>query len=283
MKTLKYIFIPALFLMLFSGCSDDTEAVIEVDPVKDLVKIDEFSAEGYLTEIYSEKTDLEVGYNALSLRIKNEANNEYLSEAEVSWMPLMHMETKEHSAPHSELSNSVDNSVYTGSIVFQMPGNETEYWDLQVTIKTNGQTITQTHRISVLQPKDDLKKLQVFLGNDDTKYVLAYVDPKNPEIGINEFTAVLYKMENMMSFPVVENYEITLDPRMPGMDNHSSPNNQNLVYNPVTKRYEGKLSLTMTGYWKINLKLLNENGETVMGNEVTETDPASDLYFELEF
>lgn len=283
MKTLQYFFIPILFLMLFSGCSDDSETVIDVDPVKDLVKVDEFSTEGYLTEIYSEKTDLEVGYNEISLRIKNEANNEYLSEAEVSWMPLMHMETKEHSAPHSELSNSLNNSVYTGNIVFQMPGNETEYWDLKFTIKTNGQTITQTHRISVLQPKDDLKKLQVFLGNDDTKYVLAYVDPKKPEIGINGLTAVLYKMENMMSFPMVENYEITVDPRMPGMDNHSSPNNQNLVYNPVTKRYEGKLSLTMTGYWKINLKLLNDSGETVMGNEVTETDPASDLYFELKF
>ena len=123
MKTLKYIFIPVLFPMLFSGCSDDSEAVIEVDPVKDLVKINEFSAEGYLTEIYSEKSDLEVGYNEISLRIKDESTNEYLSEAEVSWMPLMHMETKEHSAPHSELSNSVDNTVYTGSIVFQMPGN----------------------------------------------------------------------------------------------------------------------------------------------------------------
>ena len=283
MKTLQYIFLPVLLLILFSGCSEDTEAVIDVDPVKNLVKVDEFSAEGYSTEIYLEKTNLEVGYNEISLRIKNETNNEYLSNAHVSWMPVMHMETREHSAPRSELTNSINNSVYTGSIVFQMPGNDTEYWDLQVKIRINGDTITQTHRISVLQPTDDLKKIQVFLGNDDTKYVLAYVEPKNPEIGINELTAVLYKMEDMMSFPVVENYQITVDPRMPGMDNHSSPNNQNLVYNPVTKRYEGKLSLTMTGYWKINLKLLNDNGETVMGNDVTDTDPASDLYFELEF
>ncbi len=283
MKTLKYIFIPVLFLMLFSGCSDDTEAVIEVDPVKDLVKIGEFSADGYLTEIYSEKSDLEVGYNEISLRIKDEATNKYLSEAEVSWMPIMHMETKEHSAPHSELTNPIDKSVYTGSIVFQMPGNEIEYWDLQIVIKINGETVTQTQRISVLQPTDNLKKIQVFLGNDGSKYVLAYVEPKKPEIGINDLTAVLYKMEDMMSFPIVENYEITVDPRMPGMDNHSSPNNQNLVYNPVTKRYEGKLSLTMTGYWKINLKLLNDSGEAVKGNDVTETDPASELYFELEF
>ena len=164
-----------------------------------------------------------------------------------------------------------------------MPGNDIEYWDLQVTLKINGETITQTHRISVLQPNDDLKKIQVFVGNDAAKYVLAFVDPQNPEIGINDLTAVLYKMEDLMTFPVVENYEITVDPRMPGMDNHSSPNNQNLIFNPVTKRYEGKLSLTMTGYWRINLRLLNDSGETVMGKEVTETDPASDLYFELEF
>ena len=39
----------------------------------------------------------------------------------------------------------------------------------------------------------------------------------------------------------------------------------------------------MTGYWRINLRLLNDSGETIMGKEVTETDPASDLYFELEF
>ena len=283
MKTLQYIFLPVLLLILFSGCSDDTEAVVEVDPVKGLFKVDEFSAEGYMTEIYSEKANLEVGYNEISLRIKNETNNEYLRNVDVSWMPVMHMETKEHSAPHSELTNAINNSVSTGSIVFQMPGNDIEYWDLQVTLKINGETITQTHRISVLQPTDDLKKVQVFLGNDDIKYVLAYVEPKNPEIGINDLSAVLYKMENMMSFPVVENYQITVDPRMPGMDNHSSPNNQNLVYNPVTKRYEGKLSLTMTGYWKINLKLLNGSGETVMGNDITENDPASNLYFELEF
>ena len=283
MKTLQYIFKSFLILMFFSSCSDDNEAIIDVDPVKDLVKINEFSAEGYLTEIYSEKTALEAGYNEISLRIKDESNNEYLSEAEVSWMPLMHMDLKEHSAPHSKLSNSVDNSVYTGSIVFQMPGNDIEYWDLQVTLKINGETISQTHRISVLQPKDDLKKIQVFVGNDAAKYVLAFVDPQNPEIGINDLTAVLYKMEDLMTFPVVENYKITVDPRMPGMDNHSSPNNQNLIFNPVTKRYEGKLSLTMTGYWRINLRLLNDSGETVMGKEVTETDPASDLYFELEF
>jgi hypothetical protein len=47
--------------------------------------------------------------------------------------------------------------------------------------------------------------------------------------------------------------------------------------------YDGKLSLTMTGYWKINLKLINTNGEILKGEDVNEGNPESSLYFELEF
>lgn len=283
MKTLKYFFTLIIIITLFTGCSDDSDPVFEPNPVEGLEKIYEFTAEEYSLELYSDKLNLEVGYNEISVRIKDLANNEYLTNAEVSWMPLMHMETKEHSAPHSTLDNSESNSVYSGTIVFQMPGNETEYWDLELTFKINGKVITDTYEITVLQPNEDQKKLQVFLGNDDNKYILAYVNPKAPEIGINDFTAVLYKMENLMDFPLVENYSITVDPRMPGMDNHSSPNNQDLVYNATSELYEGKLSLTMTGYWKINLKLINDEGETIMGKDVSESNPESDLYFELEF
>lgn len=282
MKSIKY-YLLVLTSTLFIGCSDDNDPISEVNPVADLEKIYEFPAEDYSLEIYSDKSQLEVGYNEVSIRIKDVANKKYLTDAEVTWKPVMHMETKEHSAPHSELSNSISSSAYTGTIVFQMPGNDIEYWDLQFTFKSKGEMFTKTHKISVIQPNDDLKKLQVFMGNDDIKYILAYVNPRIPEIGINDFTAVLYKMEDMMTFPLVEDYVITVDPRMPGMDNHSSPNNQDLIYSPVSKKYEGKLSLSMTGYWKINLKLINESGEKVKGEDVTETKPESDLYFELEF
>lgn len=283
MKTLKYFYALFIFLTLFTGCSDDSDPILEPNPVEDLEKIYEFPSEEYSLELYSEKSSLEVGYNEIFIRIKNLTSNEYLTNAEVSWMPIMHMETKEHSAPHSVLDNSEINSVYSGTIVFQMPGNETEYWDLELTFKVNGEAVTNTYEIAVLQPNEDQKKLQVFMGNDGNKYILAYVNPKAPEIGINDFTAVLYKMESLMNFPMVENYLIKVDPRMPGMGNHGSPNNHDLVYSATSQLYEGKLSLTMTGYWKINLKLINDKGETVMGNDVTESNPESDLYFDLEF
>ena len=285
MKTIKYILVILVLSVSFVSCSDDEndDDIIEVNPVADLNKIYEFPLTDRVIEIYSAKQGLEVGYNELSIRVKDLAADKYLENIAISWMPMMHMETMMHSAPHSDLSNSEENSVYTGHIVFQMPGNATEFWDVTFDYTFNGETVSETHQLSVMQPVDGLKKTQVFMGADDVRYVLAYVSPVNPEVAVNDFEAVLYKMENMMSFPLVENYTITVDPRMPGMGNHGSPNNEDLHYNSVTKTYQGKLSLTMTGYWRVNLKLMNENDETLKGEDVTEANPESSLYFELEF
>ena len=284
MKTFKYIFAILFLTISFVGCSsDDDNKVIDDNPVEGLYKIYEFSEADHSVEIYSEKQKLEVGYNELSIRIKDKADNTYITDATPSWMPMMHMESMSHSGPHSAISNSENNTVYKGHIVFQMAENETEYWELKLNYNFKGESVSKTNRINVVQPSDNLKKVQVFTGSDETRYVLAYVNPKKPEVAVNDMEAVLYKMQDMMTFPVVENFKIAIDPRMPGMGNHSSPNNQDLTYNSATKMYKGRLSLTMTGYWKINLKLLNANGELIKGEDVTEEDPSSSLYFEIEF
>ncbi|SRX74535.1 hypothetical protein [Aequorivita antarctica] len=284
MKTLKYIFAILILSISFVSCSDDdNDTPVEVSPVEGLNKIYEFSEADHSVEIYSEKTGLEVGYNEVSIRIKDMASNKYVTNAAPTWMPMMHMETMSHSAPHTMLSNSEESTVYKGYIVFQMASNGTEYWEVMLNYNLNGQAIEEAMAVSVAQPADGLNKTQVFTGSDNTRYILAYVNPKDPKVAINDLQAVLYKMETMMSFPVVENFKITVDPRMPGMGNHTSPNNQDLIYNAATKIYNGKLSLTMTGYWKINLKLMNESGEVLKGEDVTELNPESSLYFEIEF
>lgn len=284
MKTLKYIFAILILSVSFVNCSsDDDDDLIEINPVEGLTKIYEIPAADHIVQIFSEKQKLEVGYNEISIRIKDLANDKYLTNAQLNWMPMMHMANMSHSAPHSMLSNSEESSIYKGHIVFQMASNETEYWELKFNYNLNGEAVEKALRVNVAQPANGLKKSLVFTGSDNTRYVLAYVNPKEPKVAINDMQAVLYKMEDMMTFPVVENYKITVDPRMPGMGNHSSPNNQDLTYNVATKTYNGKLSLTMTGYWKINLKLLNENGEVLKGEDVTEANPESSLYFEVEF
>lgn len=284
MKTLKYIFAVLIFPLAFIGCSDDKDdETPDINPVEGLFKIYEFSASDHSVEIYCEKQSLEVGYNEIAIRIMDLSKNQYVSTAEMSWMPMMYMETKEHSAPHSGLNNSENASVYKGHIVFQMAGNETEFWELTLNYNLAGQPVSESYRIDVVQPADGLKKTQVFMGSDDKRYILAYVNPKKPQVAVNDLRAVLYEMEDMMNYPVVKDYKITVDPRMPGMNNHSSPNNQDMIYNSALKTYDGKLSLTMTGYWVINLRLVNQSGETLKGEEVTEANPMSTLYFEIEF
>ena len=70
---------------------------------------------------------------------------------------------------------------------------------------------------------------------------------------------------------------------MPSMGNHGSPNNTDLIQSSIGNFYEGKLSLTMTGYWKINMQLLNASGEILKGEAVTAENEASSLFFEIEF
>jgi len=114
-------------------------------------------------------------------------------------------------------------------------------------------------------------------------YVLAMVEPTDSEVAVNDIQAMLFKMESMMNFSLVEDYSITLDPRMPSMGNHSSPNNEDLTYDAANNSYKGKLALTMTGYCKLNLKLLNSTGDVLKGEDITDENEASSLYFELEF
>lgn len=284
MKTLKYIF-TILVMASFIACSsdDDNNQPVEDNVMQGYHKLYEFASNEHQIEIYSDRQQLEVGYNDLFIRVKDLNDNHYVSNAEIQWTPTMNMVNMHHSAPHSGLDNSENSSVYKGHIVFQMAENAEEHWALTLDFKVNGQSITETHPVSVKEPADGMKKLQVFMGDDNKKYVLAYLSPKTPKVAINDMEAVLYTMESMMSFPVVEEYSIAVDPRMPGMGNHSAPNSQDLTYDSVSSSYKGKLSLTMTGYWKINMKLLDRSGEVVKGEDVDENNESSSLYFQIEF
>jgi hypothetical protein len=282
MKTIKYIACVAIVALTLTSCSKDDEGAIVVDPMENYFLINEITDTDHNVELYSEQTNLTVGYNPIFIRIKDLASNNYIANANLSWQPMMHMETMMHSAPASAITATDDPTVFTGYIVFQMPGNATEYWDITLNYSFGGELISKTERVEVMMPSDGLQKTQVFMGSDEARYILAYVAPKTPEVTINDFTAVLYKMENMMTFNVVENFKVTVDPRMPGMGNHSSPNNEDLVYSGLDNMYHGKLSLTMTGYWRINLKLLNDANEVLKGEDITDTNLESSLFFELE-
>ncbi len=281
MKLLKY-FLPVILALVIISCSDDDDDVAPVNEIGDLIKVQDISNDEHTIEVYTKSGKLVQGYNDITVRIKDNLTQDFVENATISWKPVMHMIEKTHSCPKSDLVKVTDKqTVYNGYIIFTMAENETEKWDLTFNYTIDGTAYEVVDFIAV--PASSKQTITSVMGVDGVKYVLALIEPQKPEVKINDITIGLFKMESMMSFPVVENYKINLDPRMPSMGNHSSPNNQDLFFNATSNMYDGKLSLTMTGYWKLNLILRNQNNEILKGEAVTDENEASTLYLEIEF
>ena len=285
MKFSLKIFVAFVALSIFLiSCrtSDDPVTPPSVNELEGLAKVKEFSNDTHTIELYTVSGTTELGYNDLKFRLKNKASNQYEKNASVNWSPVMHMTSMSHSGPKSSITKvTPDGTLYTGYLVFQMPQNATEYWDLKFDYSINGTAYTATTVVDV--PDSAKRRVNSFLGSDNTKYIVAYIEPRTPKVAVNDMTLGVWKMQDMMTFPVVDGYTVKIDPRMPGMGNHGSPNNVNATQTSAGKLYNGKLSLTMTGYWKINLQLANAAGTVLKGEEVTDQNPASSLFFEIEF
>ena len=268
-----------LILFTFS-CKKDNAIDIE-NPMEGLTIVQTIKNNQHQIELYTANGTLEQGYNKIYFRIKNQ-DASFVKNAEVIWQPMMHMTTMNHACPSVQptLTNT-EAGLYQGELIFQMASNDTEYWDLTFNYTVNNQTYTATDK--VLVKSSAKQRVTTFKGIDNVKYILALVNPAHPKVGINEVDAMLYKMDNMTIFTPVKNYTIKMDPRMPGMGNHGSPNNVDLVQSSTNNNYKGKLSLTMTGYWKVNLQLLNSANEVLKGEAVTSSVESSSIYWEIEF
>lgn len=278
---LQNIVILLIIAFTFSSCSND-DAPIVTNELEGLNKIQELTNDTHIVELYSATGTLQQGHNLISLRIKNKTTNTYEKEATITWVPLMQMTTMAHSCPYSNITKTTEKeTLYNGYIVFQMPENTMEHWNLTVNYTINDIAYTANKQISV--PASAKQRVSSFTGTDGTKYLLALIEPTTPKVATNDITVGVYKMSSMMMFPVVDGFKVKIDPRMPSMGNHGSPNNVDLTQSVSDKLYHGKLSLTMTGYWKINLQLLNANNEVLKGEALSETVPASSIYFEVEF
>ena len=279
---LKYILPLVLMALIFSCSTDDNNDTTPDNEVANLFLIQEITNGDQTIELFNKTGMFKTGYNAISLRIKDNTTNTYIEDASLSWVPVMQMPTMQHSCPKSNITKAIGkNTVYEGFVIYQMTNTDGSGWSLTINYNINGEAYSVTETIEVFQYENQI--VASFMGTDDTRYILALIEPLNPSIAINEMKVGLFKMQNMMTFPVVENYTIALDPRMPGMGNHSSPNNTDLSFNNADNFYYGDLSLTMTGYWKLNLKLLNVENDVLKGEDVTEQNESSSLYLELEF
>ncbi len=279
MKIIKHLSIILLFFGLFSCDKTEKPPIID-NPLDGKILFQKFQDNDHIIELYTESGKLKQGYNRIFLQLKK-SDNSILENPNIQWNPLMHMSTTNHSCPYSTLKLSGQSkTVLEGYIIFQMASNNSEYWELKFDYSIDGQSYQMSDTIEVLP--STYKNTISFKGADSIKYLIALAAPKNPKIGANDMSALLFKMENMMSFPAVNGYTIQIDPRMPSMGNHSSPNNEHLKQTNEAGFYNGKLNLTMTGYWKINLQLLDKNQNILKGEAITPSNESSSIFLEIE-
>lgn len=279
---MKYLrIITLVFLSVFASCSSEVD-VSTANELDGLTKIQEITNVTHTIELFSATGTLEQGHNAISLRIKSKSTNDYVKNAAITWSPLMNMTSMQHASPYSDVvKTAAKESLYNGYIVFQMAENDMEHWTLTINYTIDGVAYSANSQIRV--PASAKRRVISFTGTDGKKYVMALIDPVTPKVALNDISVAVFRMESMMLFPVVDNFKVKIDPRMPSMGNHSSPNNVDLLQSASDELYHGKLSLTMTGYWKINLQLLNASNEVLKGETITDDVKASSIYFEIEF
>lgn len=300
MKVIKMMGLFMLVLLLFTACSsdDDQLSISPDDETEGLQLIQSFQDGDYTLDLFSKTGKLQVGYNKVYLQIED-ADGRYVEDAQLSWYPMMTMEMHSHhkpsdhddpmmhhhSCPNSEIDKtSHKNTLYEGYVVFVMASNDSDFWELNLSYHIAGRDGELAAKVFVEDLSSEYH--QVFnsvMGSDGENYILALVEPEAPKVGINPMEVALFKSaEEGMHFPLVNDYRINVDPRMPGMGNHSATGSEDLTQN-ANGFYEGKVAFSMTGYWKINLILQNESGEILKGEKVTNEHPESSLHFKLEF
>lgn len=289
MKTLKYSLVILLSIFLFTACSsDDDGGSDDRNEIENLLLVKTITADDVKVQLFTESGTLRVGYNKLYLRVLDSSDTP-IEDAALTWMPMMTMDmggmTHEHSTPFSEITKVAGKqTLYEGYIVFIMASDEPHsYWDLHLDFTANSRHFETSDRLMVSDTESEFNKpFASVMGNDEVSYFLALVEPSEPVIGTNDIVVALFKMGEHHDFPIVNNYTIQVDPRMPGMGNHSAPGNVAMTQ-ASDGFYHGKVGFSMTGYWKINLILENQAGDTVKGEPVTESNPESSLHFKLEF
>ncbi|MCK9481749.1 MAG: FixH family protein [Bacteroidia bacterium] len=286
MKTIQSIMLnTVIFFMgasiLLTSCKKEnmTEQPKSTNEVQGLKLVSTLENNTHKINLYTLNGKFSMGYNSVFFQIKN-TDGSLVKNATATWQPMMHMMKKSHSCPSSSIKKKAGaTSTYQGSIVFQMASNDQEYWELTVNYTIDGKEYSATDTIVVEAVTN--RVVSVFKGSDNISYIIALVEPSQPKIGMNAMKAVLYKMVDMNAFELVQGFKINIDPRMPDMGNHSSPNNINLIED--NEMYVGSVNFTMTGFWRISLMVYDSSDDLIKGEEVTIDNPNSSLFFEVGF
>ena len=261
MKSIKILLI-VLAMVCVSACSEDENPQPTFE--SELIEITSVTDDGITVTLFASEKFF-VGYNTITAKVEDEKGN--LLDGDIAAMPMMDMMEMSHSSP-IEFPNgtTMQEGIFRFNAVFVMPSGEMGNWRLVFTINDTEITVP----VDVTSP--ELARLVSFtsLMDETAQYFVAYIDPKDPQIGQNDLEIAVFKRVSMMEWPAVTEMSFNLEPWMVSMD-HGSPNNVAPVHT-ANGHYRGTVNFTMTGDWQLRLTM-KENGN-VCGT------PYFDLYFQ---
>lgn len=260
MKKITYSVLCLSLSFAFLACQDESQP--EPSANSDLIEVASTSSQALNTviKVYSEEA-LKVGYNELQVALLDADSNDTLTDQSLSITPMMTMPTMSHSAPVVGEA-TVSKGMYRQGIVFIMPSGDMGSWELELDLEDPSSNQSDEVKVGLEIALPDTASMTSMISQADGSSVFAtFIAPENPKVGMNEFQILLHKRENMMSYPAIEDYQVSIEPEMPTMG-HGSDGNINPVH---TKDgiYAGQLSFNMPGYWVVNVEIKNGNGEMV--------------------
>jgi hypothetical protein len=224
---------------------------------------------------YSKTGKFHTGYNEIFFVATKKKNGNYIKNYDIDGLtPLMLMVkmNMKHSTPVGGKAESFNKdylAVKRTWVSFVMNTSEAGSWTLSYDALVLGKTGGIEKKDIVV---DALPQGQAWLKSfkvGDATYFLSLVNPLDWRTGTNTITAYVSKKSEKATVPYAlasEIFTIDIDPRMPDMGNHTSPDNT-----PLTKQadgsYAGTINLTMTGLWRIHLTVKDSEGNVVAGGE----------------
>ncbi len=237
---------------------------------------------------YSRTGKFNVGYNDIYFVATKKKNGNYVKNFEVTGLTphmLMVKMGMKHSTPVSGPAESFSDSypaVKRAWVSFIMSSGESGSWTIGYNLDVLGSKGGIEEADITVDPlpagQDWVKSFKV--GNET--YYISVVNPLDLKTGANTIKAYISKKSSPATTPyalATESFKVDIDPRMPDMGNHTSPDNTELT-KQADGSYQGTVNLTMTGLWRIHLTVRDLQGNVVAGGDNL-SDGFSSLYWDV--
>lgn len=248
-----------VLLSLVAACGGETGAQTPA-----LTSVGKATASGLTVELFSEGK-LATGMVPLHLAVTSDAG-EAVKDAVVELAPVMAMADMEHGAPVLGAPALGDDGRYGCDVVFPMASSAMATWSALVGVTRPGAAKAEV-TVGPLAVEEEGRAAAFMDG--ETHYVASLNFAADPKVGLNPVVLTLHASQDMMmTFDAVTDASLSMDPQMPSMG-HGAPDSVQPTATTLG-RYQGQLSLTMTGTWETTVTV-TRGGKVVGAPKFTTT------------